>query len=168
MIGHHTALPHFPVEGGCICGSVRYRLKAMPLTVYRCHCKDCQRSSGAGFSMSAIVPAEAIELISGEPVVFEKTAQSGNRLKMMRCGTCGTLVWNRPASGNAIVLKPGTLDDASWAVPVGNIWTASAVPWAGIDRGDVNFEGQPTSRQPLFDAWARVMGVAEGEGESEG
>jgi hypothetical protein len=57
-------------------------------------------------------------------------------------------------------VKPGTLDDMSWCVPVGNIWTASRVPWMEIDETLVNFPGQPADRQPLFDAWARA--VADG------
>jgi hypothetical protein len=52
------------------------------------------------------------------------------------------------------VVKPGTLDDPSWAIPIGNIWTASRLPWAVIDELQVNFPGQPLDRQPLYDAWS--------------
>lgn len=64
-------------------------------------------------------------------------------------------VWNEPLASPALrVLKPGTLDDAGWARPVGNIWTDRALPWVPIDPGVPNFPGQPPSRQPLFDAYA--------------
>jgi hypothetical protein len=70
-------------------------------------------------------------------------------------------VWNEPQSSPAFfVVKTGTLDDMTWAVPVGNIWTASKAPWVTIDATLTNFAGQPPDRQPLFDAWARA--VAEG------
>ena len=52
-------LPAFPVEGGCQCGAVRYRLKAAPLGVYACHCKDCQRFSGTTHTLSMVVKAGA-------------------------------------------------------------------------------------------------------------
>ena len=80
---------------------------------------------------------------------------------MLGCPHCGTKVWNEPQSYAAlIVVRPGTLDDMSWARPIGNIWTASRAPWVEIDESLVNFPGQPADRQPLFDAWARA--VAEG------
>jgi hypothetical protein len=67
-------------------------------------------------------------------------------------------VWNEPQSSPAfLVIKTGTLDDMNWAVPVGNIWTASKAPWVTIDPALVNFSGQPPDRRPLFDAWARAV-----------
>lgn len=145
----------FPVEGGCLCGKVRYRLKASPQTVYRCHCKDCQRTSGAGYSMSAVVDAMNIELTAGELVAFEKAADSGRRILRMRCPECGTIVWSLPAAGGPlIILKPGTLDDSSWAQPVGNIWTASKASWIEIDPDDTSYPGQAVpDRAALVAAW---------------
>lgn len=148
-------LPQFPIEGGCVCGRVRYRLKAAPLTVYRCHCKDCQRTSGAAYSMSAIVPIENVELLRGELVAYDKTADSGRHMDMMRCRNCGTLIWNAaPGGGGILVLKPGTLDDMGWAEPVGNIWTASKAAWMQIEPDAVNYPGQATpNRDRLIAAW---------------
>jgi hypothetical protein len=76
---------------------------------------------------------------------------------MLGCANCGTKLWNEPlASPAMVVVKAGTLDDPSWAVPVGNIWTNSALPWVRIDETEVNFPGQPADRQPLFDAWTNA------------
>jgi hypothetical protein len=154
-------LPQFPVEGGCQCRAVRYRISAPPLAVYNCHCKDCQRASGATHSMSMFVPREHVALIHGELTAYDKAADSGRTVRMVGCSACGTKVWNEPLSLPAmLVVKPGTLDDMRWAVPIGNIYTASRAPWVEIDETQVNFPGQPPDRQPLFDAWARA--VAEG------
>ncbi|MEO6012048.1 MAG: GFA family protein [Devosia sp.] len=148
-------LPAFPVEGGCQCGAVRYRLKAVPLGIYACHCKDCQRFSGTTHTMSMVVNAGDIELIAGTLVGFDKAADSGRTVRMLGCAQCGTKVWNEPLASPAIlVVKPGTLDDSSWARPIGNIWTDRALPWVTIDPDGPNFPGQPASRQPLFDAFA--------------
>jgi hypothetical protein len=77
---------------------------------------------------------------------------------MLGCRQCGTKVWNEPlASPTLLILKPGTLDDMSWAVPVGNIWTDSRAPWVIIDPIVPNFPGQPPNRQPLFDAYAAAI-----------
>ena len=122
-------LPQFPVEGGCQCGAVRYRIKAPPLGIYACHCKDCQRFSGTTHSLSMVMRADDVELTKGALGGFDKAADSGRVVRMLGCVQCGTKIWNEPLSARALVIvKPGTLDDASWARPIGNIWTASALP----------------------------------------
>jgi hypothetical protein len=151
-------LPDFPIEGGCQCGAVRYRLTAPPITIYNCYCKDCQRFSGATHSMSMVVTRESLEVLSGTFAAHERTANSGRVARMHACADCGTKLWNEPLAAPDIrILKPGTLDDMSWAAPVGNIWTARRAPWVTIDETLVNFEGQPPDRQPLYDAWTRRM-----------
>ena len=148
-------LPEFPVEGGCQCGAVRYRLKAAPLGVYACHCKDCQRFSGTSHTMSMVVNIDDVELIKGTLAGFDKAADSGRTVRMLGCVDCGTKIWNEPLSSpTMLILKPGTLDDMSWAAPVGNIWTDRALPWVEIDWSQPHFSGQPADRQPLFDAFA--------------
>jgi hypothetical protein len=151
-------LPVFPVAGGCQCRAVRYQITAPPLGVYNCHCKDCQRSSGGTHTMSMPTRRAHVVLLQGELVAFDKAADSGRVVRMMGCARCGTKVWNEPLLFTTmLVVKPGTLDDMSWATPVGNIWTASKAPWVEIDDTLVNFPGQPPDRQPLFDAWDRAV-----------
>ena len=148
-------LPTFPVEGGCQCGAVRYRLNGAPVGVYACHCKDCQRFSGTTHSISMMVKATDVEMIKGELVSFDKAADSGRVVRMHGCIDCGTKVWNEPLSSpGTLNIKPGTLDDMSWAKPVGHIWTDSAVAWDIIDESGPVFGSQPADRKPLFDAYA--------------
>ena len=148
-------LPEFPVEGGCQCGAVRYSLKAAPLGIYACHCKDCQRFSGTTHTLSMVAKAGDVELVAGELAAFDKAADSGRTVRMLGCINCGTKLWNEPlASPQYLIMKPGTLDDMSWARPVGNIWTDRAQPWVTIDPAPPNFPGQPADRQPLYDAFA--------------
>jgi hypothetical protein len=154
-------LPRFPVEGGCQCGAVRYQLTASPLGVYNCHCKDCQRTSGATHTIPVIVNKTDVHLAGGPTHTFDKSADSGRVVRMHGCVKCGTKVYNEPLSApHMLVMKAGTLDDMSWARPIGNIWTASKAPWVEIDPALVNFPGQPPDRKPLFDAWAKA--TAEG------
>lgn len=105
-----------------------------------------------------VVPAERVELLAGTPVGFDKTADSGRVVRVQACGACGIKVWIEPlAAPGTLILKPGTLDDSGWAVPIGNIWTGSALPWVEIDPGEVNFPGQPADRKPLIDAWSQAV-----------
>ncbi|MEJ0097923.1 MAG: GFA family protein [Bauldia sp.] len=87
-------LPVFPVEGGCVCGAVRYKLTGGPRGVYNCHCKDCQRTSGGTGTISMVVPRENVVLLKGEMVAYDKAADSGAscacwaaRTAAPRCGT---------------------------------------------------------------------------------
>ena len=57
----------FPLEGGCDCKAVRYRMETRPLFVNCCHCRWCQRESGASFALNAMIEADRVELIAGEP-----------------------------------------------------------------------------------------------------
>ncbi len=153
-------LPGFPVAGGCQCGAVRYELRAAPLGIYSCHCKDCQRFSGGTHTMSMVVKAADVGLTKGELMGFDKAADSGRVVRMLACAACGTKIWNEPlASPGLIIMKPGTLDDMSWARPVGNIWTGSRAPWVVIDEGVPNYEGQPPSRDALYAAFAAAVEV---------
>ncbi|MEQ1770968.1 MAG: GFA family protein [Devosia sp.] len=155
-------LPDFPVEGGCQCGAVRYQLEASPLAVYACHCKDCQRFSGTTHTLSMVVRADTVKLTKGSLTGFAKAADSGRTVRMLGCAQCGTKVWNEPLSSpDLIIMKPGTLDDLSWAKPIGNIWTDRKVPWVEIDPDVPNFPGQPPSRQPLIDAWQAAAEAGE-------
>jgi hypothetical protein len=155
-----VTLPDFPVAGGCQCGAVRYVLKGPPLGVYNCHCKDCQRLSGGTHTMSMVLRRDLLELTEGKLHPHEKVADSGRIAVMMLCRECGSLIWNEPLSAPELrILKPGTLDDMTWAVPVGNIWTGSAAPFAAIDETLINFEGQPPSREVFFPAWAALTGA---------
>lgn len=155
-------LPGFPIEGGCQCGAVRYRLTAGPQAVYACHCKDCQRFSGTSHTLSAVMRRGDVELIAGSLKGFDKAADSGRTVRMLGCADCGTKVWNEPLSSpDLLILKPGTLDDASWVAPIGNIWVDRALPWVTIDPAGPNFPGQPPSRQPLIDAWQAAVRAGE-------
>lgn len=153
-------LPEFPVEGGCQCGAVRYALTARPHAVYRCHCTDCRKFSGAAFGISMPVDRAAITLLKGAPKVYDKRADSGRIVAMHYCPDCMTRLWNHPQGNDTLaVLRAGTLDDMDWAVPVGNIWTGSAVAWVEIDPAEPHFEGQPPSRELLYGAWAEKVGA---------
>jgi hypothetical protein len=59
------------IEGGCLCGAVRYRSDAEPLTQVVCHCKTCRKSSGSAFSMNVAVPQDSPRISSGSPRRYE-------------------------------------------------------------------------------------------------
>jgi hypothetical protein len=143
-----------PATGGCACGAVRYEIREQPLTVYACHCTDCQVQSGSAFALSMVVRRAAIEVAAGETRAWRRRADSGRMMSCVFCPACGTRLWNEPdRAPEMAVLKPGTLDDARSLRPVGHIWTRSAQRWFEFPPGTVLYEAQPPDLSPLVQAW---------------
>ncbi|MFL6835047.1 MAG: GFA family protein, partial [Xanthobacteraceae bacterium] len=65
-----------PLSGGCQCGGVRYELSAEPLTVYVCHCTECQRQSGSAFALSLAVARDALAVVKGTPAKWRRVVAS--------------------------------------------------------------------------------------------
>ena len=50
-------------EGGCTCTAVRFRMTSRPLFVHCCHCRWCQRETGASFALNALIEADRVQLL---------------------------------------------------------------------------------------------------------
>jgi hypothetical protein len=133
----------FPQHGGCVCGDIRYTLAEDPITLYACHCTDCQSESGASFTLSMILRREALELVQGEPSEYAVELPDGRRKSARYCARCVTLLFRPARRPELSLLWPGTLDDTSWLRPAGHIWTRSAQPWIPIPETALRFEMQP-------------------------
>jgi hypothetical protein len=148
-----------PLTGGCQCGEVGYAIAAEPVTVYACHCRDCQRQTGAAFALSMVVPRAAIGITRGHAREWLRPGSqtaSGTPTTCLFCGSCGARLYHLPSRNRDIaVVKPGTLDDTSWLVAVGHIFTDHAQPWVAIPADIVNFPRQPPDFGALAAAWAR-------------
>lgn len=121
----------FPVEGGCDCRAVRYRMESAPLFVHCCHCRWCQRESGASFALNAMIEAERVRDL-GEPADLVQTpSASGAGQLIARCPKCRVAVWSHYASAGPVVrfIRVGTLDDPDLLPPDIHIFTASKQPW---------------------------------------
>lgn len=140
-------LPQFPVEGGCACGQLRYRLTAAPPLVYTCHCTDCQTLSTSAFTLSATIPEETLQ-VTGEIRTWARTTtESGVPQIAHECPTCGVRVFSKTArTPGRLTLRLGTLDNTGWVSPVVALWMQSAQPWVRLpeemlayDRGDADW-----------------------------
>lgn len=143
-----------PLTGGCQCGALRYEIRAEPLSLYVCHCTECQRQSGAAFGMSLMVPRPALVYTKGMPRRWARTADSGRTIESDVCDGCGVRPVNYPTTNDKVsIVKPGTLDDTRWLHPVGHIWTKSAQSWLAIPKDSVIHEGHPADMSGLIAAW---------------
>lgn len=145
----------FPQHGGCLCGDVRYRVAEDPVTLYACHCTDCQRQSGSSFALTMIVRRGGVELVQGSPSEYSIELPDGRRKRAKFCCRCATRLFGPSSTDGLVVVEPGTLDDASWLRPVAHIWARSAQAWFSIPEGALRFEKQPVGdeRLSLARAW---------------
>ena len=128
------------IEGGCLCGCIRYTSEAEPLATVICNCINCQKQTGAAYSLNVILPRGSLD-VQGEITTYVDTGDSGQPLERNFCGRCGSAISSEPAAVGAItVLKAGTLDDTSWVKPGMEIYCDSAQPWT---REQVEMQSHP-------------------------
>lgn len=117
------------IHGHCHCGKIRFTAEVDPAKVVACHCSDCQAMSGAPFRVVVPAPAEGFQM-HGEPKIYVKTAQSGNRRAQAFCGDCGTPLYAAsPDNATVYGLRLGCVEERASLPPRRQIWTASAMPW---------------------------------------
>ena len=127
----------FPLEGGCDCRYVRYRMETQPLFVHCCHCRWCQRETGASFALNAMIEADRISVLGAEPELVDTPSESGYGQKIARCPKCRIAVWSHYAGAGPMLrfVRVGTLDQPDLLPPDIHIFTASKQPWVVIPAG---------------------------------
>jgi hypothetical protein len=120
-----------PLEGGCTCRAVRYRLASQPMIVHCCHCRWCQRETGASFALNAMIEADRVLLLQGQLEVVHSPSMSGIGQKITRCPTCRIALWSNYGGGGDLVrfVRVGTLDEPDRLPPDIHIFTESKQPW---------------------------------------
>jgi hypothetical protein len=127
----------FPLEGGCDCKGVRYRMETKPLFVHCCHCRWCQRESGASFALNALLESDRLTLIAGTPELVDTPSNSGKSQKIARCPKCRLALWSHyPGAGTLVsFVRVGTLDNPDALPPDIHIFTGSRQPWVVLPPG---------------------------------
>jgi ketosteroid isomerase-like protein len=127
----------FPAEGGCDCKAVRYRMETGPLFVHCCHCRWCQRESGAAFALNAMIEAERVTELGQQPELVMTPSESGSGQAIARCPHCRVAVWSHYAGAGPAVkfVRVGTLDQPDLLPPDIHIFTASKQPWVVLPEG---------------------------------
>ena len=124
----------YPLHGGCDCGHLRYRLETKPLFVNCCHCRWCQRETGAAFALNAMIETDRVTLITGEPDVVDTPSASGKGQKIARCPHCRIAVWSTYAGAGPALrfVRVGTLDEPDHLPPDIHIFTTTKQPWVAL------------------------------------
>ncbi|MCH7707979.1 MAG: GFA family protein [Myxococcales bacterium] len=111
--------------GGCLCGALRYAAHGRPVDVGYCHCRVCQRSSGAPVLAWASFPNDAFAYTKGSPATYRSSPRAGREF----CAACGTQIAFREDGATRVDLNVGSLDQPDSFAPQYHIWTESRIPW---------------------------------------
>jgi hypothetical protein len=132
------------LTGSCLCGAIRYAI-SVPVTELRaCHCKSCQKVSGAGGTVNAMLPSEAFKLTQGTLKRYSAIADSGRTLHRYFCGDCGSPIYSqREQNPEFLTVRAGSFDEPPPLKIAAHIWTKSARTWSYIDPGAKQHAGQP-------------------------
>ena len=127
----------YPVEGGCDCRYVRYRVTSAPMVVHCCHCRWCQRESGTAFALNAMYESDRVEHIAGEPEVIDTPSASCAGQKIARCPKCRVALWSHYAGSGPVTrfVRVGTLDNPDLMPPDVHIFTSTRQQWVVIPDG---------------------------------
>ncbi|HSZ05505.1 MAG TPA: GFA family protein [Solirubrobacteraceae bacterium] len=123
--------PDAPLQGGCLCGAVRYEITAPFLFAGYCHCTHCQRRTGTGSSANARVPREGLRLLAGQERLRSYKPATG--VPKLFCETCGSALFSGELSADPqVAVRLGTLDRDPGIRPQFRQFVDSAAPWEQI------------------------------------
>ena len=121
-----TPLALTPSAGGCLCGAVRYEVQGTVTESGYCHCRTCQKQSGAPVVAWFAIAPSGFRYISGTPNKFRATGHATREF----CGNCGTyLVFREDDPTATLGVNTATLDDPAQVPPEFHIWHESRITW---------------------------------------
>jgi hypothetical protein len=131
------------IQGGCLCGAVRFESSAEPKITRVCWCRVCQYLAAGSGTVNVFFPADTFT-VRGETHTYRCVADSGNVIRRQFCPNCGTPLFTAAeARPHIIGVRAGTLDNPNLVQPAMSIWTASAPRWACIADSIPRMERQP-------------------------
>ena len=135
-------MTNIAVEGGCLCGAVRYRITGQSIARTLCHCHSCRLASGAPSVAWAVFRASQFAFVSGKPNTF----RSSPPVVRTFCGNCGTpLTYQHASRQDKIDVTTVTLDSPDDFPPTKEIWIEDKVAWESLNE---QLEHYPRSSVP--------------------
>jgi hypothetical protein len=118
------------VHGSCHCGQIAYEAEIDPDKVTICHCADCQNLSGAPYRASVPAAKEAFTLLTGQPKIYVKTAESGRKRAQGFCENCGSPIYASESPDPQFYnLRVGGLKERTVLIPKKQIWCKDLLEW---------------------------------------
>lgn len=133
------------ISGSCLCGAINYTSSAQPALTAFCHCRNCQKAGGGGYSVNVAVPSSSLE-VRGTPQTYRTVGTTGLPVARRFCAQCGSALFTDAAAFEGLTfVKGGSLDDPSWIQSTLHIWCDSAQPWDKLPEGATCVPTNPPS-----------------------
>jgi hypothetical protein len=117
------------IEGGCLCGAVRYRLTGELRGFQYCHCSRCRKFTGGPHAANCFVRPGDLEWVSGEANVGTWRLEGKPPFPTGFCRTCGSSMPAMSSTGRFWVVPAGGLDEHPGMEPTRSIFWESRAPW---------------------------------------
>lgn len=119
------------IDGRCHCGYMSFEAEADPETTAACNCTDCQTISGAPLRANVMARPGTFLLLSGEPTVYAKTADSGAIRLQGFCPRCGTALYSTSVGDDpkAYAVRLGAIRQRNELVPHRQWFVRSQQAW---------------------------------------
>jgi hypothetical protein len=130
-------MPKQSIEGGCLCGAVRYRVQGSPSNTMICHCQTCRRVAGAPAVAWVTFDTDRFEFTRGGPASFH----SSPPVRRTFCTACGTpLTYQHDDSPQTMDITTCTLDDPNAFPPTHHSWLSHDLMWIKFGDGLPTFQ----------------------------
>ena len=114
------------IEGGCLCGAVRYRASGAEWNPTLCHCSSCRRAAGAPVVAWVTFPPAEFAFTQGAPARH----RSSPPVERTFCARCGTpLTYQHTSFPNELDVTIASLDDPAAFPPADHTWTSERIAW---------------------------------------
>jgi len=127
------------IQGGCLCGAMRYEVDGPLTDVANCHCSMCRRFHGAAFATYAKIGVEHFRWLSGQDLLTAYETSPG--IGWAFCRICGSSL-GVPMHGKLSEITLGSLDTDPGVRPAEHIFVGSKAAWFEI-----------TDTLPRHDTW---------------
>lgn len=119
------------LEGGCLCGAIRYRLTGPFESIGLCHCRSCRLAAGTAGVGWVVVARAQFDYTSGQCAPFN-SSPGVTRGFCARCGS--TLSYENADAPHLVEMTLGTLDRPDSLVPTREIWLDDKPGWEAVDK----------------------------------
>ena len=125
------------LQGGCLCGAIRFRTSQAPLRTLACHCTFCQKVTGSSYFAESMFPMDAVQFNDGKMNSYEHVSDGSNKKVFVHfcpnCGTTVSLTFERWHDVRGIAR--GCYDNPNAVTVSSHIWTRSAQRGTALPEG---------------------------------
>ena len=136
-----------PLEGGCRCGQVRFKVTTAPGLTAVCHCRGCQKMTGGAFALSTMVSSDGFHVIEGEPVI----GGMHGPIQHFHCPHCLSWVFTRPPGVPFVNVRTSMLDAPDGFAPFVDMWVEEKLPFVPV------LSKRPYDQFPEMGEWPELM-----------